>query len=133
MERCPIEKLILQLVGKFSRVMKPESTMPCSEGPATFLSPESDQFDFLKSILILHLRAGLRSELLSSGFANKSVYKFRFSHIRATCPFLLSLPDWSTHASKILPPESLCNFTSCLLKSLLNHKPCFLILTVPGK
>jgi len=133
MERCPTEKLILQLVGKSPRVIKPESTLPCSQGPATFLSPESDKLDILKSILILHLRAGLRSELISSGIANKSVYKFCFSHIRATCPFLLSLFDYSTHASKILPPESLCKFTSCLLKSLLNHKPCFLMLIVPSK
>jgi len=129
-----MEKLIhvlLQLVRKSPRVMKPASTLSCSQGPATFLSPESDQFDFIKSVLILHLLQGLRSELLSSGFANKSVYKFCFTHIHATCPLLLNLPDLSTRASQILPPETLCKFRSCLLKSLLNHKPCFLMLIVP--
>jgi hypothetical protein len=126
-----MEKLILlQLVRKSPRVMKPARTLSCSQGPAPFLSPESDQSDFIKYILILHLLLGLRSDL-PSGFANKSVYKFCFTDIRATCPFLLNILDLSTRASQILPPESLCKFRSCLLKSLLNHKPCFLMLIVP--
>jgi hypothetical protein len=50
---------------------------------------------FLRSILILssHLRLGLQSRLIPSGFQTKVSYAFTISPMRATCPIRLALLD----------------------------------------
>ena len=84
-----------------------------------------------RSILIFHLRLGLPSGLLLSGFSSKTLHTPLSSSIRATCPAHLIHLDFITHT--ILGEEyksfssSLCNLlhspvTSPLLgsNSLLN-------------
>jgi len=48
-------------------------------------------------ILSTHLRLGLPSDLLASGFPSKTLYTYLSSPIRAPCPVHLILLDFITH------------------------------------
>jgi hypothetical protein len=80
--------------------MEPEGSIPNSQELSTWLYPEPDQSSphhphptSTRSILILsnHLRLGLSSGLLPSGFATNNLFAFLFSLIRVTCPTHLVL------------------------------------------
>jgi hypothetical protein len=82
--------------------MEPEGSLPCSQETSTGLYPEPDQSNpypshplSLRSILILftHLRLGLPSVLLPSGFPTNNLYAFLFSPILATYPAHLTHLD----------------------------------------
>ena len=80
--------------------MEPDGSLPHSQQLTTYPYPEPDQSSpcpyptSLRSILILsfHLRLGLPSRLLPSGFPNKTVHAHTLP-IRAKCPAHLSLLD----------------------------------------
>ena len=85
--------------------MKPEDSLPHLQVPANCPYPEPDRTSpypphpsFLRSILILssHLRLGLPSDLLPSGFLTTTLYTPLLPSIRATCPAHLILLDWIT-------------------------------------
>ena len=106
--------------------MDSEGSLPLSQVPATCSYPEparsSPYYHTLKIHFnnIPHLRLGLPSGLLPSGFPSKTLYKPLFSPIRSTCPTHLILLDLITRT--ILGDEyrslrsSLCSF----LHSLVN-------------
>jgi hypothetical protein len=85
--------------------MEPEGLLPQSQVPATCpypeparSSPQSPHRTSWRSILILssHLRLGLPSGLVPSGFSIKNLYKTLLSPIHATCPTRLVLLDFIT-------------------------------------
>jgi hypothetical protein len=77
--------------------MEPEGSLPPSQVPSTGPYSEPDQSHpiSIRSILILftHVRLGLPSGLLPSGFPPNILYAFFFYPIRATCPAHLILLD----------------------------------------
>jgi hypothetical protein len=110
--------------------MKPEDSLPCSQGPSTGPYPEPDQSNpyhpiSLRSILILftHLRLGLPSGLFPFGFRTNNLYTFIFSSIRATCPAHLILLDLMVliilGEDYKLWSSSLCSFLQPLVISSL--------------
>jgi len=84
--------------------MKPESSLPHSQVPATCPYPEPDysslcpQTNFLKIHLnvISHLRLGLPSGLFPSCFSTETLYVSLLSPMHATCPAHRSLLDFIT-------------------------------------
>jgi hypothetical protein len=81
--------------------MEPEGSLPCLQGPSTCPYPEPDQSSrttpsYLSKIQLninLHLRLGLRSGLLPSGFPTKILYTF------SSLPFMLHALPRPSHES----------------------------------
>ena len=107
-------------------LLKPEASLAHSQPPAICQYPEPSRSSpcphptSLRPTLILssHLRLGLPSGLLSSGFATTSLYAPLLYSIQATCPAYLSLLDMIT---RIIFGEEY-RAQSSLLCSLL-HSP----------
>ena len=74
--------------------MAPEGSLSHSQQPTTCPYPEPDQsnlrpprnFSKIHLNIPSHLRLGLPSGLLPSGFPTKALYALLLSPIRATCP-----------------------------------------------
>jgi hypothetical protein len=81
--------------------MEPESSLLCSQEPATgpYTEPDNSSHTlqpfFLRFILILssYLCSGLSSGLFASGFPTKILYAFLISTIHAICSAYLILHD----------------------------------------
>jgi hypothetical protein len=100
--------------------MQPKVLSPCSQELTTFLYPGPDE---------TNLQLGFPSRLLPSGFLIKTVYKFLFFHVSATCPahritlvmFLVRNTshkivacDWALQACVMRPPaRGQCRKCAC--------------------
>jgi hypothetical protein len=76
--------------------MEPKSSLPCPQEPSIGPYPEPNQSSpYYPSLSLLrlfsHLRLGLPSGLIPSGFPTKALLEFRFFPMCATCPVHLIL------------------------------------------
>jgi len=71
MEQNPLDNLVVaQLAKKFSALIEPEISLPCSQGPVTRTYTEPDEFSAQPSTLFFP------SDLFSSVFWTKIFYAF---------------------------------------------------------
>jgi hypothetical protein len=81
-------------------------------------------------ILSAHLRLDLPSDLLSSGFSNKTLCITFLSPIRATCPAISFFSIWSPEQYLVRNTNQQANhyvvFSTPLLPILKHHQPTFL-------
>jgi hypothetical protein len=98
--------------------MEPECSLPHSQELSTCPYPEPDHPTSTRSILIIstHLRLGLPSGLLPSGFPPNNLYVFLLSRIRATWPANLILLNLKSRRS------SLCSFLNPPVTYIIYYK-----------
>ena len=108
----------LQLVKKFPHFTEPESSLPHSQASATCLYPRPAQSSPTSHLLEVHLRLGLPTGLLPSGFPTNTLYTPLSSPISTTCPAHLILLDFIT---RTILGEEYKSFNSSLCYLL--HSP----------